>query len=111
MIDDAVNETIYQEIKGWTVGAFREWLLADGTTPEKIRRVSNALTGEMAAAVTKLMSNLDLIYAAKKIRVLSDHPKESYQLSETSPTSCTLTITDATAFWKGSRYLVVMTPD
>lgn len=69
VIDDAVNETIFNEIKGWTVGDFREWLLADTTTADQIRRVSNALTGEMVAAVTKLMSNLDLIYAAKKIRI------------------------------------------
>lgn len=71
VIDDAVNETIYNEIKHWTVGDFREWLLADTTTPEQIRRVSNALTGEMVAAVTKLMSNLDLIYGAQKIHVTS----------------------------------------
>jgi ethanolamine ammonia-lyase large subunit len=69
VIDDAVNETIYAEIKGWTVGDFREWILADTTTGEMIRRVSNALTGEMVAAVTKLMSNLDLMYGASKIRV------------------------------------------
>ncbi len=71
VIDDAVNETIYNEIKHWTVGDFREWILADTTTPEQIRRVSNALTGEMVAAVTKLMSNLDLIYGAQKIHVTS----------------------------------------
>ncbi|MCK6624959.1 MAG: ethanolamine ammonia-lyase subunit EutB [Anaerolineae bacterium] len=69
VIDDAVNETIYQEIKGWTVGEFREWILADTTTATDIRRISNALTGEMVSAVTKLMSNLDLIYGASKIRV------------------------------------------
>jgi ethanolamine ammonia-lyase large subunit len=69
VIDDAVNETIFDEIKGWTVGDFREWLLDDHTTGDMIRRVSNALTGEMVAAVTKLMSNLDLIHAASKIRV------------------------------------------
>lgn len=71
VIDDAVNETIYQEIKGWTVGEFREWLLCDKTTGDMIRRVSNALTGEMVAGVAKLMSNLDLMYAASKIRVTS----------------------------------------
>lgn len=71
VIDDAVNETIYQEIKGWTVGEFREWLLSDKTTTEMIRRVSNALTGEMVAGVAKLMSNLDLMYAASKIHVSS----------------------------------------
>ena len=69
VIDDAVNETIYAEVKDWTVGAFREWLLADTTTGDMLRRISNGLTAEMIAAVTKLMSNLDLVSAASKIRV------------------------------------------
>lgn len=69
VIDDAVNETVFAEIKHWTVGDFREWLLADDTTGDMIHRVSNALTGEMVAGVTKLMSNLDLINASRKIRV------------------------------------------
>lgn len=71
VIQDAVNETIYQEIKGWTVGEFREWILSDNTTADMIRRVSNGITAEMVAAVTKLMSNLDLMYGASKIRVTS----------------------------------------
>lgn len=69
VIDDAVNETIYNEIKSIKLGEFREWLLADTTTSTMIRRVSNGLTAEMIAGVTKLMSNLDLMLAAKKIRV------------------------------------------
>jgi ethanolamine ammonia-lyase large subunit len=69
VIQDAVNETSYNEIKDWTVGEFREWLLADTTTGEMIRRLSGGLTAEMIAAVTKLMSNLDLMYGASKIRV------------------------------------------
>jgi len=68
VIQDSVNETIYNEIKGWTVGQFREWILADSTTTAMIRRVSNGLTAEMVAAVTKLMSNMDLMYGASKIR-------------------------------------------
>jgi ethanolamine ammonia-lyase large subunit len=71
VIDDAVNETVYNEIKAWTVGDFREWLLADTTTGEMIRRVSNGLTAEMVAGVTKLMSNLDLMYGASKIRIVA----------------------------------------
>ncbi|MBI3763972.1 MAG: ethanolamine ammonia-lyase subunit EutB [Chloroflexi bacterium] len=67
VIQDAVNETVYNEIKDWTVGEFREWLLADTTSSEMIKRVSAGLTSEMIAGVTKIMSNLDLIYAAKKI--------------------------------------------
>ncbi len=69
VIQDAVNETIYGEIKDWTVGELREWLLADTTTTGMIRRASGGLTAEMIAGVTKLMSNLDLIYAASKIPV------------------------------------------
>ncbi|MFN7036634.1 MAG: ethanolamine ammonia-lyase subunit EutB [Bellilinea sp.] len=69
VIQDSVNETIYNEIKHWTVGQFREWLLDDNTTGEMIQRVSNGLTAEMVAAVTKLMSNMDLMVAARKIRI------------------------------------------
>ncbi|MBU2603306.1 MAG: ethanolamine ammonia-lyase subunit EutB [Actinobacteria bacterium] len=69
VILSGVNRTILEEIRGWTVGGFREWLLADTTSGDAIRRVSQGLTSEMVAAVTKLMSNLDLIYGASKIRV------------------------------------------
>lgn len=69
VIQDAVDETVYTSLKDWTVGEFREWLLADTTTSEMIQHISAGLTAEMIAAVTKLMSNLDLIYAASKIRV------------------------------------------
>lgn len=69
VIQDGVNESIYNEIKDKTVGEFREWILANTTTGEMIRRISAGLTAEMIAGVTKLMSNLDLIYGASKIRV------------------------------------------
>lgn len=69
VIHDALNERVYGEIKDWTVGQLREWILADTTTGEMIRRISNGLTPEMISAVTKLMSNLDLMYGASKIRV------------------------------------------
>ena len=66
---DGINETIYGGIKSWTVGELREWLMAYTTGDEEIRRVSKALTAEMVAAVAKLMTNLDLVYASSKIRV------------------------------------------
>ncbi|MCX6082670.1 MAG: ethanolamine ammonia-lyase subunit EutB [Chloroflexi bacterium] len=71
VIQDGVNETIYNEIKSWKVGEFREWLLADTTNTEMIRRISTGLTAEMISAVTKLMSNLDLMFAASKMRVIA----------------------------------------
>ena len=69
IIQDDLNEVIYQEIRNWTVAQLREWLLAETTTEAMIHRISRGLTSEMVAAVTKLMSNLDLIYAAAKIRI------------------------------------------
>ena len=69
IIQDDVNETVYAKIRNWTVSDLREWLLSENTTEAQIRHVSRGLTSEMVAAVAKLMSNLDLIYAAKKIRI------------------------------------------
>ncbi len=69
IIQDDVNNRIYDEIKNWTVEEFREWLLDTKTTGADIRRVSRGLTSEMVAGVAKLMSNMDLIAAAKKIKV------------------------------------------
>lgn len=69
VIQDSVNERIYNEIKNWTVEELREWILNEKTTGEDIKRISRGLTSEMIAAVAKLMSNLDLIYGASKIRI------------------------------------------
>ena len=69
IIQDDLNESIYGEIRNWTVSELREWLLDEYTDSAAIRRISRGLTSEMIAAVAKLMSNLDLVYAAKKITV------------------------------------------
>ena len=69
IIQDDVNEKIYAQIRNWTVAELREWLLDEKNDTAAIRRISRGLTAEMIAAVTKLMSNMDLIYAAKKIPV------------------------------------------
>ncbi|MDY5971384.1 MAG: ethanolamine ammonia-lyase subunit EutB [Butyricicoccus sp.] len=69
IIQDDVNETIYNTFKNWTMAELREWILDEKTTGDMIKRLSRGLTSEVVAGVCKLMSNLDLIYAAKKIRV------------------------------------------
>jgi len=69
VIDAGVDEAVYREIRGWSVGELRDWLLADDTTTEAMRRVSRGLTAEMAAGVAKLCSNLDLVYAARRLPV------------------------------------------
>lgn len=69
IIQDDVNEQIYNGIRNMTVSKFREWLLSRETTEADIKRISHGLTSEMVAGVCKLMSNLDLVYAASKVRV------------------------------------------
>ncbi|TYV47966.1 ethanolamine ammonia-lyase subunit EutB [Listeria monocytogenes] len=71
IIQDQVNDRIHDSIKNWTVEELREWILDHKTTDADIKRVARGLTSEIIAAVTKLMSNLDLIYGAKKIRVIA----------------------------------------
>jgi len=66
IIQDDVNEKIYSEIRNWSMAEFREWLLSDKANSEAIRRVSRGLTSEVVAGVAKLMTNMDLILAAKK---------------------------------------------
>ncbi len=66
---DSLNEFTYNKIKNWTVSDLREWILSYSTQEEDLRRISKGLTAEMIAAVTKIMSNLDLVYGASKIRV------------------------------------------
>lgn len=69
IIQDAVSEPIYNKIRNWTIGELREYILSHETTERDIRHLSRGLTSEVIAGVCKLMSNLDLIYAASKVRV------------------------------------------
>lgn len=69
IIIDGLNLKIYDEIKEWTVGELREWLLSDEVGDTEIKWIRRGLTSEMIAAVAKLMSNLDLIKAARKMVV------------------------------------------
>ncbi len=71
VIDDALDSRAYAKVRNQTVGEFREWLLDDATTGAHIAAASPGLTAEMAAAVAKLGSNLDLIAIASKIRVVT----------------------------------------
>ncbi|SHH53300.1 ethanolamine ammonia-lyase subunit EutB [Clostridium grantii] len=65
VIQDSVDKEAYSKIKSMTVGEFREFILK--SSGENISKIRNGLTSEMVAAVTKLMSNMDLVYGAKKI--------------------------------------------
>lgn len=64
---DAVNPAVFQKIKSWTVGGFREFLLS--ASPQEITDIRSGLTAEIVAAVTKLMSNLDLVTVSHKMHI------------------------------------------
>lgn len=70
VIEDGLDEPAHQKVKNWSVAELREWLLDDKTPGEEIRAIGPGLTPEMVAAVAKLMSNMDLVLAARKIRVV-----------------------------------------
>lgn len=69
LILDDLDTTAYEKVKGWSIGQLREWILDGDTTSQEIAQVSPGLTSEVISGVSKLMSNLDLIYAGKKIKV------------------------------------------
>ncbi len=69
LIIDSHDLLAFQPIAHLTVGDFRNWLLSDAATPEVLTRVRAGITPEMAAAVSKLMRNQDLILVAQKCRV------------------------------------------
>ena len=70
MVEDTLDARAFDAVKHLTVGQFREWLLETKTTGTLIRSVSPGLTPEMAAAVCKLMSNMDLMVAGRKCEVV-----------------------------------------
>ncbi|WP_263142785.1 ethanolamine ammonia-lyase subunit EutB [Pseudomonas sp. RIT-PI-AD] len=71
LILDRHDAAAFAPIAHLTVGDFRDWLLLDSTDSATLSATAPGITPEMAAAVSKLMRNQDLILAAKKCRVVT----------------------------------------
>jgi ethanolamine ammonia-lyase large subunit len=69
LIVDGHDAAAFASVASLTVGGFRDFLLSDAATPDALARLAPGVTPEMAAAVSKLMRNQDLILAAKKCQV------------------------------------------
>lgn len=65
-IVDSHDPSSFQKIAHFTVGEFRDWLLTDEASPNKLKLIEGGLMPEMVAAVSKLMRSQDLIYVASK---------------------------------------------
>ena len=71
LVLDHHDEAAFAEIAHLTVGEFRDWLLSESADSDALARIAPGVTPEMAAAVSKLMRNQDLIAAARKCRVVT----------------------------------------
>jgi ethanolamine ammonia-lyase large subunit len=71
LIVDTHDSSAFAAISSLTVGGFRDWLLSDDATTSALGKLARGITPEMAAAVSKLMRNQDLILVAKKCQVIT----------------------------------------
>jgi ethanolamine ammonia-lyase large subunit len=68
LILDTFDQDAFRSVQSMTVGEFREYILDFATSDADFKHLHRAIIPEVAAAVTKIMSNKDLVLAAAKIR-------------------------------------------
>jgi ethanolamine ammonia-lyase large subunit len=71
LIVDTHDRGAFSLLAGLSVGGFRDWLLGYGTDARVLAAAAPGITPEMAAAVSKVMGNQDLILAARKCSVVT----------------------------------------
>ncbi len=71
LIMDTHDAAAFAPVRHLTVGDFRNWLLGDDVDTQVLAALAPGITPEMAAAVSKIMRNQDLILVAKKCSVVT----------------------------------------
>ncbi len=71
LIFESHDAQAFAVVSHLTVGAFRDWLLSDAAMTETLHALAPGVTPEMAAAVSRLMRNQDLILAARKSQIVT----------------------------------------
>ncbi len=71
LIEEDLDKEGFGRIRDWSVAQAREYCLGPDTSGEDLLAFGRCLTSECIAAIAKIMSNLDLIRAAAKIRVVT----------------------------------------
>jgi ethanolamine ammonia-lyase large subunit len=71
LIVDEHDAAAFAPVSAMCVGDFRNWLLSDEATPDRLASLAAGLTPEMVAAVSKIMRLQDLIAVAAKVRVVT----------------------------------------
>jgi ethanolamine ammonia-lyase large subunit len=71
LICDSHHAAAFAPVAHLTVGEFRDWLLSEQATEERLSALAAGLTPEMVAAVSKLMRLQDLVSVARKRPVVT----------------------------------------
>jgi ethanolamine ammonia-lyase large subunit len=71
LICDSHEGEAFAPVAHLTVGEFRDWLLSEQATTERLQSLASGLIPEMAAAVSKIMRLQDLVSVAAKCRVIT----------------------------------------
>lgn len=71
LIFDRHDPLAFAPVASLSVGEFRNWLLDYATDSATLTALAPGLTPEMVAAVSKIMSNQDLVLVAQKVRVVT----------------------------------------
>ena len=69
LILDDLDQNSYHQIEHKSIGELRDWILSSSVSGRDILALSNGMTSEVIAAISKLMGNLDLVYAGNKLRI------------------------------------------
>jgi ethanolamine ammonia-lyase large subunit len=71
LIEADLDKAVFTRVRNWTVAQLRETVLSTDADGPALLELGRGLTSECIAACAKLMTNLDLIRAASKIRVVT----------------------------------------
>ena len=71
LICDSHDRGAFAPVAHLTVGDFRDWLLSEQATTERLSALAPGVTPEMAAAVSKIMRIQDLVTVGAKCRVVT----------------------------------------
>ncbi|NVN44362.1 ethanolamine ammonia-lyase subunit EutB [Asaia siamensis] len=71
LIMNSHDQAAFAPIASMTIGGFRDWLLSHQADTARLAAIAPGVTPEMAAAVSKIMRNQDLIAVARKIEIIT----------------------------------------
>lgn len=94
---------------GYYLIGSKDDLKRKGVVNRKGELNADALLDRSKFAAVDIRTWKSVNISAKRPRILSNMPQSSYRLTTNGKHEFTLEIIDATAFWSGSNYLVIMT--